>query len=214
MAIGNWKPIVFGSVVLVAVILIVALIVHRSLNRDRICENGSELYFEDPVTSEGSCLRSGSQGPCGKNMVITADRSNSSIGVCGCDVNHFERPMVYNQDTEECYFIFTQAFCEDGKWLTITKNQGPMCTQRTCDMPGEELGEWVPLYDGRCVELGKFDNKTCNKSDVIKFHRNKIFPACIHIGTSIGSVGVPSSDCPQGYFSTGLGHCQPPFDFD
>ncbi|CAL8094267.1 unnamed protein product [Orchesella dallaii] len=214
MADHRWKPIVFGAVVLVAIILIVALIVHRSVTRDRICENGSELYYNDAVTNEGSCIRSGIQGPCGNLMVLTADRTNKSNGVCECDVNHFERPMVFNPEKKQCYFIFTEAYCEDGEWLTIKKNQGPSCERRTCDLPDEKIGEYVPLANGRCVELGKFDNATCNKSQVIKFFKRKIYPACIFLEISTGSVGVPPPECPQGYFSTDFGHCQPHFDFD
>lgn len=99
-----------------------------------------------------------------------------------------------------------QAYCDEGQWLTILKDKGPICDTRICPEPQpEDPGtEFVLLKDGRCVELGKFDNVTCNKSDVIAFHKRRIFPACRPLGISTGSVGIPSTDCPDGYFSTGM----------
>lgn len=102
-------------------------------------------------------------------------------------------------------YVLLQAYCEEGMWLTIKKNEGPVCDTRICDEPDGSGRELVPLRDGRCVELNKYDNVTCNKSEVIQFYRKKYYPTCSKpLGISTGSVGnVPPTDCPAGYFSTG-----------
>lgn len=88
---------------------------------DRICKNRYNLYYEDPdtegltsTTTEGKCLPAGMQGPCGNYMVISLDTRNitnvsKGVGVCECDVEHFARPMVYHEETKQCYFVFTQV---------------------------------------------------------------------------------------------------------
>lgn len=79
--------------------------------RDRICKGSNSLYYVDPITNEGSCMPAGMQGPCSDHMALVLDKRNGSkgVGVCECDANHFARPMVYHEETQQCYFIFTQV---------------------------------------------------------------------------------------------------------
>jgi len=104
----------------------------------------------------------------------------------------------------------SQGYCKAGEWLNVDPS-GPFCEKRRCS---EEEG-MVPLKSGKCVRLGVYDPETCSSSSqVIQFFTRKVYPACEHIVVTGASIGVGRHRCPNGYFTTQVGMCQPPFDFD
>jgi len=135
---------------------------------------------------------------------------------------------VYHKESEQCYFVFTKAYCDANQWLTIKKDKynkwEPVCEEDICTKkeigPDGQFGDnvqLVPVKGGRCARLGVHE-EGCPEGAVVQFHKDYILPSCFPppklLVNKIGSIGVPASHCRIGSYPSIMGKCQPQFEFD
>ncbi|CAL8109938.1 unnamed protein product [Orchesella dallaii] len=202
--------------------------------RMKLCPNAtSRDYRFDPETK--LCSLAGQRSHCGKNMVFYS--AGNVFGHCDCDYSS-KFPLLYHAETNRCYFMYQQAFCGDGKWLEMRKEdrQG-ICTNNTCYNAGRsKFGqqplaardmepEYVPLKGvGPCVKLNQPNQQFCKrKGEVVAFRWPlEFYPNCgvpiipaLPEGPVMRFLGdVPSLQCSPGSYLDMVGHCQPHWDFD
>ncbi|XP_035710168.1 uncharacterized protein LOC110852977 isoform X2 [Folsomia candida] len=227
------KLVALGTIGVLAILVLVTL---YSLRPSRLCPNEGELMHRETST----CYPKETKGPCPNNLVLLGESGRSQHGECSCPYNLFNRTLLYDKATEECYFVFTQAFCPSGQWLSLRRDGTPFCEENYClhhaanvtsGDPDADVSlkpaasssfqyenvQWVPVHGGGCARLG-FEEEGCPAGGVVRFHKDYIIPSCHtppkRLNTNIGSIGVPASNCRLGSYPSIMGKCQPQFEFD
>ncbi|ODM91310.1 hypothetical protein Ocin01_15374 [Orchesella cincta] len=209
------KWISFG-VVSLGVVVILVFLYHLSQENNSKCPNEGELMQND--TRE--CFKRETKGPCFNNLVFVEDKPRSPYGACSCPYMEFNRTIIYYEG--QCYFVFSQAYCNEGYWLNVTTHGEPVCELNPCSQQVtqelEAVGvEWVQIKDGRCVQLGKWA-EGCPEGSTVRFSRNYVRPSCfqpVTLGQTIGAISAPSiRKCPAGSYLAISGKCQPTMEFD
>jgi hypothetical protein len=67
-------------------------------------------YFEP----SNKCFKTSRRGPCGVNMVFYVQEAGSIYGDCDCkpDTVNQNRMMIFDNETNACYPIFTQVYLD------------------------------------------------------------------------------------------------------
>jgi len=61
-----------------------------------------------------TCYLTGTQGPCGSNMIFVKESFTRAIGKCICNpVIGQHRPLVHHRESNQCYFLYTQVSNEN-----------------------------------------------------------------------------------------------------
>lgn len=78
----------------------------KAVSLSRLCPNEGELMHRETST----CYPKETKGPCPNNLVLLGESGRSQHGECSCPYNLFNRTLLYDKATEECYFVFTQVY--------------------------------------------------------------------------------------------------------
>ncbi|CAG7819276.1 unnamed protein product [Allacma fusca] len=112
----------------------------------RLCNAGVYL------NQTGKCYAPNSEGPCGALMKVTLSSGNKLIGTCTCKTysprwltNCETRPTLVWRTDNKCYFMFDQGPCNQGEWLIMSEENGPICQRIPCP---EKYNRDAPLFDG------------------------------------------------------------------
>ncbi|ODM62459.1 hypothetical protein Ocin01_20209 [Orchesella cincta] len=92
---------------------------HLSQENNSKCPNEGELMQNDT----GECFKRETKGPCFNNLVFVEDKPRSPYGACSCPYMEFNRTIIYYEG--QCYFVFSQAYCNEGYWLNVTTHGEP-----------------------------------------------------------------------------------------
>ena len=55
------------------------------------------------------CYRTGTRGPCGKNMIFYSLANNSVYGECDCNYDIECKSLIYSPVFKECVFAYDQV---------------------------------------------------------------------------------------------------------
>ncbi|CAL8099510.1 unnamed protein product [Orchesella dallaii] len=152
---------------------------YQMVSSNRCMLEGHQARF-DPVT--GGCYTIGTKGPCGEFMMFTASLNDNFNGICDCDYDSFDMPMVYIRG--KCHFLYTQSLCFPGYWLTTsTLYSEPICQLNPCHAYAKGKSSTsnknpFVLFKDECIRLNSPSRHCRREGEVVLFPKGSNEPAC------------------------------------
>jgi hypothetical protein len=125
-------------------------------------------------------------GPCGSNMIFVELKGNLTFGVCDCDRDKSERYLIRDQKRNQCYFVFDEAYCGEGKLLRLNATNHPICEVNNCTKEAKEAETPGTVFISLGDEDGNFECREvgtqadiCEPGKVLGFKTGFQFPQCV-----------------------------------